>query len=153
LVLLARISFSIGLGPVPAIWSPELLPASVRTNAMGLASTVNWLTNGVVTMSFLPLVRWEQRVVWGENDDDDEMNGGRLVFIYWMYACLLIFGALFVYLFCPETAGRELDDDKLPAGENQLNYSSTAYPNPHHDNQCGIICPHDHIGGSSRGIR
>lgn len=106
LILLARLSFSVGLGPVPAIWSPELLTSDVRAKAMGAASTVNWLANGMVTMSFLPLARLEQRYVWNDVGGD----GGNLVLIYWVYVVFLLVGAWFVCKRVKETAGMELHD-------------------------------------------
>ena len=44
--------FELGLGPIPWIIGVELYPSSIQGPAMSLSSTVNWLSNFVVSLAF-----------------------------------------------------------------------------------------------------
>ena len=86
-------SFAIGLGPIFWLLISEIYPTTVRGQAMSLSTVVIWISDLLVTMTFLSLV---------------EGLGARASF--WLYA-----GACFVALFfsariVPETKGRTLEE-------------------------------------------
>ncbi|KAG8929237.1 hypothetical protein FRC01_004639 [Tulasnella sp. 417] len=51
-------SFAIGLGPVPFVLIGELVPFYAASATSSLALSVNWITNFVVGVAFLPLRDW-----------------------------------------------------------------------------------------------
>ena len=86
-------SFALGVGPIPAIMTGELLPAAVRANGAATAFGVHWLCNIVIGNYFLLA---SQR--------------------FGVPACYTLFGgvALAGAAFCasqvPETKGRSLEE-------------------------------------------
>ena len=86
-------SFALGVGPIPAIMTGELLPAAVRANGAATAFGVHWLCNIVIGNYFLLA---SQR--------------------FGVPACYSLFGgvALAGAAFCasqvPETKGRSLEE-------------------------------------------
>ena len=91
-ILAARCSFSMGLGPIPAIMSSEVLPNQLRSFGMGAASATLWLMNLTVTQGFLPLGAL--------------LGLGK---VYLIFVVFLVVGALWVYFFVPETKGAKLE--------------------------------------------
>ena len=51
-VLLYVTFFELGLGPIPWTIGVEIYPAAIRGPAMSLSSTVNWLSNFLVSLAF-----------------------------------------------------------------------------------------------------
>lgn len=85
LILMARMSFAAGLGPVPAFLASEILVDRIRSRGMGLASFFNWLANIFVSITFLPLLNMQPR------------DANSILWQYWIYACVLVCGALWVF--------------------------------------------------------
>ena len=56
-ILLVMASFAVGLGPVPFVMLPEVLPPSHVSLGSSIGLGLNWLTNIVVALSFQPLRR------------------------------------------------------------------------------------------------
>lgn len=52
MVLVFVAFFEIGLGPIPWLIGAEIYPHRVRTQAMAVSSTINWLSNFLVGLSF-----------------------------------------------------------------------------------------------------
>ncbi|KAK9829082.1 hypothetical protein WJX72_003793 [[Myrmecia] bisecta] len=86
-------AFSPGLGPVPWAVNAEIYPLQVRGLASGAAATANWVTNAVVSQTFLTLT---------------QHLGGSGTF--WLYAGIALVGGAWVYWKLPETNGLSLDE-------------------------------------------
>merc|ERR1712050_370536 len=91
-VLLYRVSFSISLGPMPYIITAEIFPNSFRASGVSLCWAVNWATNFMVSLSFLPMMN---------------LLSTSVTFI--VYAVVCIFAVWFVYACVPETRGQTLE--------------------------------------------
>jgi MFS transporter, SP family, galactose:H+ symporter len=92
LCLLAYIvSFAVGLGPLFWLLVAELFPGDVRAAGAGVATAVNWFSNFLVGLLFLPLV--------------DALGQGETFLLYAAVCCV---GIVFAIRSVPETAGQEL---------------------------------------------
>jgi len=85
-------SFAISLGPIFWLLIAEIYPLKVRSSAEGLAATFNWVSNLIVTLTFLTLV---------------QMTGASHTF--WLYGLFAIGAWIFCYFLAPETKGRSLE--------------------------------------------
>ncbi|ODN03647.1 Facilitated trehalose transporter Tret1 [Orchesella cincta] len=85
--------FALGLGPVPFIMIAELNNAKMIGVASALATTFNWTFAFLVTKYFLLLTQ-----NWGFH------------FLFWCFAALSVIGAIFIFIFVPETKGKSMDD-------------------------------------------
>jgi MFS transporter, SP family, galactose:H+ symporter len=85
-------SFAIGLGPVFWLLISEIYPLNVRGQAASLATMANWLSNFVVSLTFLSL-----------------LNALGSVSTFLLYAVLSAVGVLFCLRFVPETRGVPLE--------------------------------------------
>ena len=54
-VMLYLLNFAFGMGPVPWIVNSEIYSVGIRGLASGIAGTANWVTNALVSQSFLVL--------------------------------------------------------------------------------------------------
>ncbi|XP_058093934.1 polyol transporter 5-like [Magnolia sinica] len=86
-------SFSIGMGPLPWVYSPEILPMKLRAQGMSLAVAANCVTSGVISMTFLSLSK--------------AITIGGTFFLFAGFATL---SWIFFYTFLPETRGRTLEE-------------------------------------------
>ncbi|KAL6907790.1 hypothetical protein ACP4OV_001960 [Aristida adscensionis] len=86
-------AFSIGLGPVAATYSTEVVPLRLRAQGASLAVTVNRLMCAAVSMTFISLA------------DAITMPG-----CFFFFAGVAVAGCVFVYKRLPETRGRSLED-------------------------------------------
>ncbi|MFC9898466.1 sugar porter family MFS transporter [Nocardia sp. NPDC127579] len=91
-------AFAGGLGPVFWVLVGEIFPPHLRASGSSAATTVNWLSNFVVSQAFLPLA--------------NALGQGQTFLIFGVI-CLV--GLLFVTRFVPETKDRNYDqiDDSL----------------------------------------
>jgi sugar porter (SP) family MFS transporter len=85
-------SFAIGLGPVFWLLISEIFPLSIRGQAASVATMANWLSNFVVSLTFLSL-----------------LTGLGSVYTFLLYAALAVLGVLFCLRFVPETKGVPLE--------------------------------------------
>jgi sugar porter (SP) family MFS transporter len=85
-------SFAIGLGPVFWLLISEIFPLSVRGQAASVATMANWLSNFLVSLTFLSLLK-------GLGD----------VWTFLLYAALSLGGFWFCFRFVPETKGVPLE--------------------------------------------
>ena len=92
-LILYRLSFAIGFGPMPWILVSELLPLSVRGVASGFVMVTNWSTSALVAGLYLVYVEVVQQ--W---------------FAMWTFALINLAAAVFVLLVLPETKGKSLEE-------------------------------------------
>uniref|UniRef100_UPI00358F55BB solute carrier family 2, facilitated glucose transporter member 12 n=1 Tax=Myxine glutinosa TaxID=7769 RepID=UPI00358F55BB len=85
--------YSLGFGTMTWVVLSEIFPIGLKGRAMALASTLNWGTNLVLSLSFLDIV---------------ETIG--LHMICAIYSTMGLFAAAFVYFSVPETKGRSLEE-------------------------------------------
>lgn len=85
--------FAPGMGPLPWTVNSEIYPTWARSSAVAIATTVNWISNLIVSMTFLTLT---------------DAIGQPSTFA--LYAGLGLLGLLFVVFFLPETKGRTLEE-------------------------------------------
>jgi hypothetical protein len=86
-------SFAVSIGVVIFIIPSEIFPLKVRGSAMGACLLTTWVTNFVITLTFLSLIE-----AIGEPGT------------FWLYALICVAFWLFSYFFIPETKGRSLED-------------------------------------------
>jgi SP family myo-inositol transporter-like MFS transporter 13 len=85
--------FSPGMGPLPWTINSEIYPLWARAKCTGLATSVNWMSNLLISMTFLTVVD-----VLGESG------------AFFFYAVLAALGLAFFYLYLPETRGCSLEE-------------------------------------------
>jgi MFS transporter, SP family, galactose:H+ symporter len=85
-------AFAIGLGPVFWLLISEIFPLNVRGQAASVATMANWLSNFIVSLTFLSLLN---------------ALGSAWTFI--LYAVLCVVGVWFCFRFVPETKGVPLE--------------------------------------------
>ncbi|KAM0788162.1 hypothetical protein ACM66B_001324 [Microbotryomycetes sp. NB124-2] len=57
-IVLFVATFSVGLGPIPFVLTGELAPPASRSASASVSLAVNWLSNLLVGLTFLPLRDW-----------------------------------------------------------------------------------------------
>jgi len=87
-------SFSIGMGPTPWTVNSEIYPLHLRGVGTSAATTVNWISNFIVSLSFLPL---------------SSTNAGNVAAWVILTACAASC-FVFVYHRLPETKDRSLEE-------------------------------------------
>jgi MFS transporter, SP family, galactose:H+ symporter len=85
-------SFAIGLGPIFWLLISEIFPLKIRGQASSIATMANWLSNFVVSLTFLSLLK-------GLGD----------VTTFLLYSVLSLAGLFFCFRFVPETKGVPLE--------------------------------------------
>lgn len=94
LSLMAYISFfAIGLGPVTWVFLAEIYPLELRGRAMSIAMFINWLSNYLISLTFLKLVA---------------IVGIGTTFA--LYGFISLIAYFFVRSFIPETKGKTLEE-------------------------------------------
>jgi sugar porter (SP) family MFS transporter len=86
-------SFAVSIGVLIFLIPPEIFPLRVRGKAMGLALLINWGSNFIISLTFLPLL---------------ESIGEAATF--WLYGGLNVIYLLFAFFFIPETKNRTLEE-------------------------------------------
>ncbi|GAB1603581.1 proton myo-inositol cotransporter-like [Argonauta hians] len=92
-LVLYLIFFSPGMGPVPWTVNSEIYPQWARGTCNSLATSVNWISNLVVSMTFLTLT--ETITKQGT---------------YWLFTGITALGLVFIYNVLPETKGMPLEE-------------------------------------------
>ena len=85
--------FAISLGPIFWLLISEIYPLKVRNSAEGLAAAFNWVSNLVVSLTFLSL-----------------LHGLGAPQTFWLYGVFALAAWLFSYRLVPETKGRTLEE-------------------------------------------
>lgn len=86
-------SFAYSLGPGGWLINSEIYPLHIRGMAMGVATCANWLSNFLITSTFLSLVHF-----LGETGT------------FWLYGLIGIFGLFFIWRKVPETKAKSLEE-------------------------------------------
>ncbi|RHY26430.1 hypothetical protein DYB32_007620 [Aphanomyces invadans] len=85
--------FATGMGPMPWTINAEIYPLSVRSAAISIATAVNWVSNLIVSMTFLSLIQATSTYV-----------------TFWLYSAIALAGFGFLVLHLPETKGLTLEE-------------------------------------------
>ena len=91
-LLMYIISFAPGMGPVPWTVNSEIYPLYVRAGANSISSCANWVSNLIVSLTFLSLINWITEV-------------GTFI----MFSVISFVALIFVIVFVPETKGKSLE--------------------------------------------
>jgi MFS transporter, SP family, galactose:H+ symporter len=91
-MVLYIMAFAIGMGPVFWVLLGEIFPTRERAEGAAAGSTVNWLSNFLVSLAFLPLI-----TAIGEGPT------------FWIFAVVCLLGLGFVARYVPETRSRNYD--------------------------------------------
>ena len=86
------VAFSPGMGPVPWTVNAEIYPNWARSVGVSVATTTNWVSNLLVSITFLHLTRYLTR--YGA---------------FWLYTAIASGGWLFIFFLLPETRGKPLE--------------------------------------------
>ncbi|XXG89155.1 hypothetical protein AAC387_Pa12g1228 [Persea americana] len=86
-------SFSIGLGPLAWVYSPEIIPLRLRAQGLSLGVAANRVVSGVIGMTFISLYK-------------SITIGGA----FFLFAGVAIVSWVFFYTFLPETQGKTLEE-------------------------------------------
>ena len=92
LLVVYLLCFSPGLGPVPWALTAEIFAIKVRMMGVSIATACNWLSNGVISVTFPPLVA--------------KLG---LASAFYLYALFAIASLVFVFLIVPETKQKTLE--------------------------------------------
>ena len=85
--------FAPGMGPLPWTVNSEIYPTWARSTGIAIATSVNWISNLIVSMTFLTLA-------------DNLGQPGT----FGLYAGLGFIGLMFIIFFVPETKGKSLEE-------------------------------------------
>ncbi|ETP32778.1 hypothetical protein, variant 2 [Phytophthora nicotianae P10297] len=85
--------FASGMGCMPWTIKAEIYPLRVRSFALSMATSVCWITNLLVSFTFLSIV--DELSVYGA---------------FWLYASIALFGFAYLWKELPETKGLELEE-------------------------------------------
>uniref|UniRef100_K3WTQ4 Hexose transporter 1 n=1 Tax=Globisporangium ultimum (strain ATCC 200006 / CBS 805.95 / DAOM BR144) TaxID=431595 RepID=K3WTQ4_GLOUD len=85
--------FASGMGCMPWTINAEIYPLRVRSFALSVATSVNWISNLVVSFTFLATI--DALAPYGA---------------FWLYASIAAFGLVYLYKELPETKGLALEE-------------------------------------------
>ena len=85
--------FGVGMGPVPWTIISEIFPMHLRAAGNGVATTANWLTNLLVSLTFLSLMEALSKAV-----------------VFWLFALVCVVALAFVLFCVPETRRKSLEE-------------------------------------------
>ena len=91
-VMVYSASFMFSWGPICWVLISEIFPNTIRGAAVAIAVAFQWISNFIVSSTFVPLYTWSP------------------AFTYGMYCFFCLLAALFVWKLVPETKGKTLED-------------------------------------------
>lgn len=97
------VAFAIGMGPITWLLISEIYPIRIRGQAMSIATFANWLSNYIVSLTFLPIMYILTP------------SGAFL-----LYGFIALFALLFVFKRVPETKGKSLVEISKELNVNSL---------------------------------
>lgn len=108
-LILYLVFFAPGLGPMPWTINSEIYPSWARSWCQSAATSVNWLSNLLVSMTFLSLARLITK------------HGA-----FYLYGTMAFLGLIFFALVLPETRGKSLEELENLFAPNSTRSSSTS---------------------------
>jgi SP family myo-inositol transporter-like MFS transporter 13 len=94
--------FGVGMSPMPWAINAEIYPLRYRAKALSIATGVNWLSNYIVSATFLDVAT---ALSTAHQDKDKHPDGA-----FWLYAAISAAGWWWLYLRMPETKGKSLEE-------------------------------------------
>lgn len=91
-IMVYSASFMFSWGPICWVLIAEIFPNTIRGAAVAIAVAFQWISNFIVSSTFVPLYSWNPS------------------FTYGMYCVICLLAALFVWKLVPETKGKTLED-------------------------------------------
>lgn len=91
-ILLYSASFMFSWGPICWVYMSELFPNTIRSQATAIAVAFQWISNFVVSSTFVPLYNYSHALA------------------YIIYGVVCVSAALFVWKLVPETKGKTLEE-------------------------------------------
>jgi SP family xylose:H+ symportor-like MFS transporter len=91
-VMVYSASFMFSWGPICWVLISEIFPNTIRGAAVAIAVAFQWISNFIVSSTFVPLYTWSP------------------AFTYGMYCVFCLLAALFVWRLVPETKGKTLEE-------------------------------------------
>ncbi|POM68383.1 Inositol transporter [Phytophthora palmivora] len=105
--------FASGMGCMPWTINAEIYPLRVRSFALSISTSVNWVSNLLVSFTFLSTI-----------------NALAPYGAFWLYAIVSLFGFAFLWKALPETKGMKLEEiQQVFAG--RIKYSVVTTKNAH----------------------
>lgn len=90
-ILIYSAAFMFSWGPICWVYMSELFPNTIRSQATAIAVAFQWISNFVVSSTFVPLYNYSHAMV------------------YAIYGIICLLAALFVWKLVPETKGKTLE--------------------------------------------
>ena len=91
-IMVYSASFMFSWGPICWVLISEIFPNTIRGAAVAIAVAFQWISNFVVSSTFVPMYDWSP------------------AFTYGLYCVMCVLAALFVWKLVPETKGKTLED-------------------------------------------
>ena len=91
-IIIYTASFMMSWGPICWVLISEIFPNTIRSQAVAIAVSTQWISNFLVSSTFPSLSEWSV--------------GGT----YLIYAIMSLLSAVFVWKFVPETKGKSLEE-------------------------------------------
>ena len=91
-VMVYSASFMFSWGPICWVLISEIFPNTIRGAAVAIAVAFQWISNFIVSSTFVPMYTWSPS------------------FTYGMYCFFCLLAAFFVWRLVPETKGKTLED-------------------------------------------
>ncbi|KAF0703670.1 Aste57867_7569 [Aphanomyces stellatus] len=85
--------FATGMGPMPWTINSEIYPLPVRSAAISIATAVNWVSNLIVSLTFLSLI-----------------DATSTYATFWIYSAVACCGLVYLWHALPETKGVALEE-------------------------------------------
>ncbi|MCR4824477.1 MAG: D-xylose transporter XylE [Bacteroidales bacterium] len=91
-IMIYSASFMFSWGPICWVLISEIFPNTIRGAAVAIAVAFQWISNFIVSSTFVPLYTWSP------------------AFTYGLYCAMCLLAAFFVWRMVPETKGKTLEE-------------------------------------------
>ncbi len=91
-IMIYSASFMFSWGPICWVLISEIFPNTIRGAAVAVAVAFQWISNFIVSSTFVPMYSWSPS------------------FTYGLYSAMCVIAAIFVWKLVPETKGKTLED-------------------------------------------
>jgi len=91
-IMIYSASFMFSWGPICWVLIAEIFPNTIRSAAVAIAVAFQWISNFIVSSTFVPMYTWSP------------------AFTYGLYSACCVIAAIFVWKLVPETKGKTLED-------------------------------------------